>query len=120
MEMERRALEAGNLDMEDELESFNIKENGLRRARSMPDVSAIQMTLPNKSNSGKQQQQQLPSMMATLKLKMNIMALKKKAQQRLQEKKKEDLDVHIPFPELSNSRSTWKTSPSARRNNKFF
>ena len=79
IEMERRALEAGNFDMEDELESYRIRETGIRRARSMPDVSAIPI-VSRKTNSCKQTEQ-LPSMMVTLKLKMNVMVLKKKAQQ---------------------------------------
>ena len=97
-------------DLESKIEIQRAHFITMKRARSLPDVSLFNSKSPTSSAgcsgttigsnrvSSARPKRRLPSIATSLRVKMSLIALKKRAQQRIEQRKREE---HVPFPELS-------------------
>lgn len=106
--VKRDSLRQNVLNLECEIDSIRSRWLFMKRSRSLPDVARLSMSCPQSPNrnavsnrnriSSALPKRKLPSIAATLRVKIQLVALKKRAQQRIERRKQEE---HIPFPELS-------------------
>ena len=105
LQTQRDSLQGTVFDLEDKIQMTQARFATLKRARSLPDVNMINLKSPASSGgnssrivSVKPKRKQLLSMATSLRVKMSLIVLKKRAQQRIEQRKQEE---HVPFPELS-------------------
>lgn len=112
LKKQRISIQDTVFDLENKIEMQRAHFTNMKRARSLPDVSSINLKSPTSSpgvsgggaSTGSNRilsarpKRKLPSIATSLRVKMSLIALRKRAQQKIEQRKREE---HVPFPELS-------------------